>query len=198
MVLYLTSVFIFAFSTLFTPGPNNIMLLNSGWNFGYKSTIPHIIGILFGALSLRLATAAGLGVVFIALPILKDILAIAGSLYLIFLAYKTYFAHIGNAQSRKKPLLLRQGYLFQFINPKSWMMSIGIVTIYAHNDYFSYIWSIAIISAMFFIIGIVSLSTWTMLGVWGAKITITKPKIIKLVNKIMAGLLVLSVVLIWI
>ena len=78
---------LFAFVTSVTPGPNNLMLLASGVNFGFRRTIPHIFGISTGFLVLVLAVGFGLGEVFTRVPLAYQILKWVGIAYLLYLAW---------------------------------------------------------------------------------------------------------------
>ena len=71
---------------VFTPGPNNIMVLSSGLTYGFRRTLPHIAGIAIGVSFMVAAMGLGLGAIFIAYPILQTILKYAGIAYLIYLA----------------------------------------------------------------------------------------------------------------
>lgn len=82
------ALLVFAFVTSITPGPNNLMLLASGVNFGFRRTVPHMLGIGAGFLSLLLAVGFGLGAVLAAYPQLHTALKIAGGAYLLYLAWR--------------------------------------------------------------------------------------------------------------
>ncbi len=79
---------VFAFVMAFTPGPNNILLTASGVNFGFVRTIPHLLGVDVGFVILLATFAAGLGLVFAAMPALQYALKVAGALYMLWLAWK--------------------------------------------------------------------------------------------------------------
>lgn len=106
-----------------TPGPNNIMLAASGMQFGFRATIPHICGIHLGLYSLVILASVGLNQLLINIPGLLLFLRIAGSLYLLYLAWKIFGLTIMKSEHHRKPLTVLQAGLFQFANPKAWMMS---------------------------------------------------------------------------
>ena len=81
----------FSIAAAFTPGPNNIVGSYSGFNFGIKKSLPLILGVTFGYTALITLSAVGLNVIFNTYPILKTIIKIIGSLFLIYLAYKFHF-----------------------------------------------------------------------------------------------------------
>lgn len=112
-----------------TPGPNNVMLASSGANFGYRGALPAILGIQFGVFVQSFIVCVGLGNVFIAYPLIQQVLRVAGALYLIFLAWKLSGAAIGEAHT-PKPLSFGQAALFQALNPKTWVKSVTLAAVF--------------------------------------------------------------------
>ena len=114
----------FAFVTSVTPGPNNLMLMTSGMNFGLRRTLPHLFGISIGFGVMVLLIGAGLGALFLHYPVIDIVLKILGSLYLLFLAWKiAHSGPVGEACSNGEPLTFMQAAAFQWVNPKAWMMA---------------------------------------------------------------------------
>ena len=111
----------FYFVMFVTPGPNNIMLTTSGIKYGFKKTIPHILGIPLGHFFQIFLVSLGLGTLFQTYPLIQQTLKIAGCLYLFFLAYKMF----GSLNSKKniketgRPLKFYEASLFQILNPKA-------------------------------------------------------------------------------
>lgn len=122
----------FAFITSVTPGPNNMMLLASGAQFGYWRTLPHIAGIVLGVALLLLSVLCGLGALFSLYPMLYRVLNVAGALYLLWLAWKIAAGPVTELDVKqsddKHPMRWWQALLFQFVNPKAWMMALGSVS----------------------------------------------------------------------
>lgn len=108
-----------------TPGPNNAMLAASGMNFGLARTLPHIAGICIGITVLMTATGLGLGVIFATVPAAQTALAVAGSLYLVYLAWRIANAAAPSAADGAKPLRFAEAFGFQFLNPKGWVMALN-------------------------------------------------------------------------
>ena len=104
-----------------TPGPNNILLWASGAAFGFRRTVPHVVGTAVGIGALTLAVAAGLSVIITSAPGVALAMKIAGSLYLLYLAWQVAGAGAMQYQSIKKPLGVGQAAAFQVINPKAWI-----------------------------------------------------------------------------
>jgi threonine/homoserine/homoserine lactone efflux protein len=111
-----------------TPGPNNAMLAASGMNFGLARTWPHIWGIVGGLIVLLAACGFGLGVLIQALPHSKIVLAVIGSSYLVYLAWRIANAAAPTAAEGAKPLTFVEAFVFQFMNPKGWVMGLTAAT----------------------------------------------------------------------
>jgi len=165
----LSAIAIFAFVMSVTPGPNNIMLLASGAQFGYRQTLPHIFGILLGIASLLISVLLGIDIVFDIYPSFYDALKVIGSIYLCWLAWKVATAStesmaIEVESDEARPLTLISALLFQFSNPKAWAMTIGSVSSFTMEGE-GYIESGLWIIFCFAIAGFTAVSLWTCLGV---------------------------------
>ena len=116
-----TALVIFASAMAFTPGPNNVMVTASGVNFGFRRTLPHILGITFGFVVLLVGCAAGLGAIFTAYPPLQIVLKAAGAIYLLWLAWKIATAKPAADDDERvgRPITFLQAALFQWVNPKA-------------------------------------------------------------------------------
>ncbi len=187
------SLAIFSFVTSITPGPNNIMLLASGINFGLKRTMPHAIGVSLGFFVMLLAVGIGIGALIKSSPIIYNILKYLGALYLLWLAWKTAISHSVEQNSNKQgsPLTLLEAALFQWINPKSWMMAISGITLYTSPQY-PYI-SMLLVAIIFTLINFPCVAIWATLG-HSLRERLKNPKILRLFNFIMGGLLALSAI----
>jgi threonine/homoserine/homoserine lactone efflux protein len=121
----------FAFVTSVTPGPNNLMLLASGVNFGFRRTMPHMLGVGFGFMFMILVLGLGLSAVFVAYPVAHDALRVVGGAYMLWLAWKIANAGaVGDGTSSGTPLTFLQAALFQWVNPKAWVMGIAAIASY--------------------------------------------------------------------
>jgi len=170
-----------------TPGPNNIMVTASGANFGYKKTIPHLLGIWFGFCSLMVLSALGLKQVFEIFPLMKVILKVAGVSYMLFLAYKIMRSgkSIKNEQ-KESPISFGQAALFQIVNPKAVMMSITSMSVYTLEGDQFYL-SAFLVIAIFFLMGFPSTSIWALFGTLIGK-QLTKERNKKIFNYCLGGL----------
>ena len=120
----------FALVAAYSPGPNNVMLAASGANFGFRRTLPHIFGILFGFCSLVVAAGLGLATLFVAIPWLYNVLKVMSVLFLLYLAWKIGSAARTTTKAKPKPLSFFQAASFQLINPKAITVIISSVTAY--------------------------------------------------------------------
>jgi threonine/homoserine/homoserine lactone efflux protein len=165
METILVPVLLFAISMSITPGPNNMLLTASGATYGYRRTVPLICGIVAGIVSLLTLSALGLGALFESVPVLRTILKVAGSIYLVYLAFRIAFAGGGQkgAVSRKEPLTFLQGAAFQYLNPKAYVMAITAMSVYplAGSEYLA---SAALIVAVFVAVTPISISLWAGFG----------------------------------
>ena len=118
----------FSFVSSVTPGPNNLLLWASGAEFGFRRTIRHIVGTALGIGSMALALAAGLGVLVTTVPEIAFAMKVAGSAYLLFLAYQIAGARALERGDVARPLGLLQAAAFQVINPKAWVFALGAIT----------------------------------------------------------------------
>ncbi|GLS90261.1 lysine transporter LysE [Psychromonas marina] len=174
----LFAIALFAFVMSVTPGPNNIMLLASGAQFGYQKTLPHIFGIIIGVATLLASVLLGLGLVFERYPALYDLLKIVGSIYLFWLAWKIATAatdpqSLQSKSQKSKPMTLIAASFFQFVNPKAWAMSIGSISSFTlAGDH--YIESGLWIMFCFAVMGFIAISLWAYLGAHIAQHLTTK------------------------
>ncbi|MEK9968299.1 MAG: LysE family translocator [Ferrovibrio sp.] len=187
---------LFALVTSITPGPNNILLTASGANFGFRRTVPHMLGISAGFLSLILVTGVGLGAVILASDWLHQALKAIGALYLVWLAWQ--LARAGGIQSKSelRPMRFHEAALFQYVNPKAWMMAVGAVAAFTTPGG-NYGIEIALIAIIFTIINLPCVSLWALFGVGiGRFLGHRRARLV--FNSSMAGLTLLSAVLLYI
>jgi threonine/homoserine/homoserine lactone efflux protein len=180
----------FAFVTSVTPGPNNLMLLSSGVNFGLRASLPHMLGVGLGFGAMIAILGLGLAQVFSATPELQTGLKIAGGLYMLWLAWKIANAgQVGEGRASGSPITFLQAALFQWVNPKAWFMAITAIAAYAVPP--DYYWSLLMVIGVFVAINIPSIGMWTLFGV-GLRRVLSNPRHLRVFNVIMAVLLVLS------
>lgn len=191
MTGFLIPLALFALATSLTPGPNNLMLLASGANFGFARTIPHMLGVALGFVFMAFLMGVGLARAFQTIPQLHTVLTVVSAAYLLWLAWK-----IANAAPPKEggetgtPMTFLQAAAFQWVNPKAWAMALSAVTIYAPSDTAM---AMLVVAAVFGAVNLPSVSLWCLLGVQMRRL-LTNPVRLSAFNWTMATLLVASMV----
>lgn len=154
----------YAFVTSITPGPNNLMLLTSGVNFGFTRTIPHMLGVGIGFVVMLFAVGLGIGAVLTAFPALHTGLKIAGAVYLLYLSWKIAMTRSfrSDAGSRSRPMTFLEAAAFQWVNPKAWVMAVTAMAVYSNPA--APLFSVALIGLVFGMVNLPSVSTWAGFG----------------------------------
>ena len=186
---------LFCIVAAFTPGPNNILGSYSGFNFGIKKSLPLILGVTFGYTALITLSAAGLNLVFNTYPILKTIIKILGSLFLVYLAYKISFQNQVKEKKIKNPVKFYETFIFQFINPKGVFAAITSISFFVElgSNYFFHSLVVIIVS---FCCAITSITSWCLLGKFLRRFSENR-KFIQTFNYTMSFSLVVCVILIY-
>jgi|TARA_Y100001949_G_scaffold174404_1_gene181798 threonine/homoserine/homoserine lactone efflux protein len=183
----LISLSLFMFVTSCSPGPNNIVASYSGFNFGFLKTIPHMFGVIFGFTTLVSLTNFGLINIFQKFPIIQEILKYAGSIFLVYLAYKISFSKTSSDNSATNPVKFIETFFFQFINPKSVIVAVIMVSTYVDNGKNFLIYSFWVIGVAF-VFAVISITFWTLLGRFLRRFA-SNEKFINLFNYVMSFLL---------
>ena len=182
---------LFAFVTSVTPGPNNMMLLASGVNFGLRRSVPHMLGVSLGFMLLVLAVGLGLGQLFQRWPLLHALLAWSGATYLLYLAWKIArsVAPSDSGAAPGKPFTFVQAAAFQWVNPKAWIMAITAIGTYIPQE--DFLGNLLLLAPLFALVNGPSVGLWTVAGSLLRKLLQDSRKR-RLFNHGMAMLLVLS------
>ena len=178
-----------------TPGPNNALLSSSGMRFGYRATQPHAWGVLTGHSFMEFMVALGLGNIYREFPIVETALTVIAVCLLSYLAYKIAVAPVdkfAEAKGHDKPWRFWQAFVFQWINPKAWLIAIGVSGAYASGE--KPLQAALIIGAVTAMTGIISSQGWTIFGVWMRQVLNTPIKR-RIFNVSLALLMIWSVVL---
>ena len=187
---------LFGIATAFTPGPNNILSSYSGFNFGFKKTIPLMLGVILGWTTMLTIMASGLIIIFQKYVFLQSIIKTLGTIFLIYLAYKIAFSSTNGSENIKKPVLFFDTFLFQFINPKGVMVAmIAVSTFIDVQNY--YLRDATIVIITYFFMAVFSVSSWCLLGKYLRKFATSK-NFIKKFNYIMSFLLIVCVIMFYV
>ncbi|MEM6780910.1 MAG: LysE family translocator [Pseudomonadota bacterium] len=184
----------FMFIAAITPGPNNVMLTASGINFGYKRTIPHMLGIIVGFNVLIMCGALGVGSIYQAFPQIEWILKGLGSAYLLYLAYR--IANAGRVglkeqkESAKRPMNFFEAAGFQFVNPKAVVFAFAAASFLPKE--FTLMESLIVMLVCSTIASVISTNVWALFGKMIAKL-FRNDRARQIINVILALLLLATI-----
>lgn len=184
---------LFAFVSSITPGPNNLMLLASGANFGLRASVPHVLGITSGFMVLVASVGFGLAAVFSRAPWAYSAMRWLGAAYLLFLAWRIARAAPPEISQRRagpaRPMRYWGAVAFQWVNPKAWLMALSAFSTYvpAGGGAPAVLGAVALYGA----INLPSVTAWAIGGSQLQRFVRTRRRALAF-NLAMAGLLVAS------
>ncbi|AKM07544.1 LysE family translocator [Pelagerythrobacter marensis] len=179
----------FAFVASITPGPNNLMVMASGANFGFRRTIPHLAGILIGFVVMLLLVGIGLARIFEAFPAVRLALVVVSSAYLGWLAWKiATAAPAEEGDGVGQPFTFIQAALFQWVNPKAWMMALTATTLYGADGSTA---ALALVALVFGAINVPCVAAWAVAGQQAGR-WLSNAARLRIFNRTMAILLLAS------
>jgi threonine/homoserine/homoserine lactone efflux protein len=182
----------FCFVCSITPGPNNLMLMTSGVNFGFRRTLPHLVGVVLGFCVMVALVGVGLDAVFSRFPAFLPAMRTLGAAYMLWLAGRIALAGpVRDGESRGAPLSFFGAAAFQWVNPKGWVMAIGALTAYAVVD--DYARNVVLVALAYFAIGLPCAGSWALLGS-ALRRALGDPRVARPFNLTMAALLAASIV----
>ena len=185
----------FSFVSAVTPGPNNILLWASGATFGLRRTVPHVLGTAVGLGAMALAAAAGIAALLAALPVLGVAMRVAGSAYLLFLAWQIARSGTLAAGEASRPLSIPEAAAFQVVNPKAWIFALGAVTTFRPPELSEVVGSLAIAAVMMAVI-LPAAGLWAAFGdALGSLLHRERTR--RVVNLVLAALIVATIALVW-
>lgn len=183
----------FALATSITSGPNNMMLMASGANFGLRRTAPHALGVGIGFTLMIVLVGVGLMELFDLFPVLNSVLKVVSVVYMLWLAWK--IANAGAPSDGEgpggRPMSFVQAMLFQWVNPKAWSMALTAIALYAPDRNLA---AVLLVALVFGIINLPSTSLWAVMGV-SLRGWLSSPARLRAFNWTMAALLVGSLAL---
>lgn len=182
----------FAFVSAATPGPNNLMLMTSGTNFGFTRTGPHMLGVILGFTLMVLLVGLGLGAVFSAIPGAMLVLKFVSTFYLLYLAWRIAAApppRLDELRSEGRPLSFLQACAFQWVNPKGWTMALTAAAVYVPAQ--DRLIGAAVVALVFLVVNVPAATIWAAAGVQLRRL-LHRPRAYRTFNVIAALLLVAS------
>jgi threonine/homoserine/homoserine lactone efflux protein len=192
----LAALVAFAFVGSFSPGPNNAVLWASGISFGFRRTIPHVIGGTLGVGALVVGVAAGIGAFLEAVPAAALALKLAGSAYLLFVAFQVAGSGAIGRGEAAHPLGVWQAAVFQWLNPKAWIFAIALVGTFLPEDVPRPV-AIALLTAVALVVVGLSFTIWAAGGSALSRFVDDDGRR-RVVSLVLAALIVASVVLLWV
>jgi len=187
----LLAFLLFAVVATSSPGPGNMLVLASSANFGFRRSVPLVLGTASGVALLLLGVGLGLGALFAAWPWLHNVLRFAGAGYLVYLAWRiARSGPVGDKPAAVSPIGFLGGAAFQWVNPKTWVVTMSAVTTYVPQS--DYIANVFVVAAALGLTATVSVTLWAAFGS-GLRRFLNNPTMAQWFNLTMAGALVLSV-----
>ncbi|MBN8743730.1 MULTISPECIES: LysE family translocator [Thiomonas] len=184
----LPALALFAFVTSVTPGPNNLMLLASGANFGFRASIPHLLGISSGVLILLVSVGLGLAELFSLWPWAEVAMKWIGAGYMLYLAWRIASASPpnGSAARAARPMRYIGAIAFQWVNPKLWLMALSVFSVYVPSS-----GGFALVLGGAVLFSLINLPTISLWALGGAKLRhlLTEQRRVKVFNLSMAAML---------
>ena len=186
----LVALVTFCFVSSITPGPNNMMLLASGANFGFQRTLPHLLGVSLGFGAMVLAVGFGVGGLFVAYPALHDVLRVVGSAYMLWLAWRIATASgLGESKTSARPMSFLEAAAFQWVNPKAWAMALSATTAFVAPS--AFVAGVLAVTVVFTAVNLPCVASWAGFGVVLRRF-LDRPRTLRVFNVTMAVLLVAS------
>lgn len=207
----LSAMATFAFVTSVTPGPNNIMLLHSGARFGFNRTVPHMVGISLGFGVMIFLCCIGVAQLVLRYPATDWLLKIVGTAYMLWLAYKLWHngavpadavdSTLNNAPANAdnpraaRPMTLMQAALFQYVNPKAWLMALSIPAVYLPKS--GSLWGNTLVAcALCMVINLASISVWAHGGQM-LQTLLHRPRLMRVANGLIVAMTVYCALAVW-
>ena len=180
----------FCFVSSITPGPNNLMLLASGANFGFRRTVPHLLGVCLGFAAMVFLVGLGIGSLFTAYPALYDALRAVAIVYMLWLAWRIATSDgLGDAAGSARPMSFLEAVAFQWVNPKAWAMALGAIAAFVTPE--AFFAGVTIVTVVFATVNLPCIASWAGFGVVLRRF-LDRPWALRVFNVTMAVLLVAS------
>lgn len=197
---WLLSALAFAVAMVATPGPNNAMLASSGSMWGFRRTVPHMLGVSIGFPVMLVGVAAGAGGVLLHHPTALTAMRWIAAAYLLYLAWRIAAARPSAApdqpsedQTKARPLRFWQAALFQWINPKAWLIALSAAATLTSASRHPSLGRAIALAVIFLAVTLPITAFWTSVGL-GVSRMFSTARAVHRFNLAMAALLVASLV----
>jgi len=176
-----------------TPGPNNVMVTASGATFGYRATVPHILGVGIGAALQTALVCVGLGEIFERWPLLHTAMTWVGAAYLMWMAWRLVGASAVSGKVAARPITALEAVAFQAVNPKAWMIAMTTAAVFLPR-HGSVATAAVLVALLFLLINVPCVSAWALFGS-GMRRLLSLPGYRRVFNVTMSALLVMTAVM---
>jgi len=185
---------LFTLAGAITPGPNNTISTLSGATFGFRKTLPQMLGVTVGYPLMLAALGLGLGEVFKVVPWLHNAMRYVGAAFLLYLAWKLVRANAPQSAGTARPVGFFEALFFQWLNPKAWSIALGAIAAFTTPGLATnaFLWEVAIFTFVSAIITFPSLVLWCLFGV-AISAMLKDEKKRRIFNYALAAILVLSI-----
>ena len=186
----------FSFVSSFTPGPNNVLLWASGATFGFRRTLPHVLGTALGIGLMAIVAGAGIAALVSSVPQLGTAMRLAGSVYLVWLAWQIVRSEALKEGSVARPLGIAGAMAFQVLNPKAWIFALGAMTTFRPEALPVVTGTVLVALAMMSMI-IPTASIWAGAGEAMSR-WLSGERTRRIVSVVLGAMVVATIVLVWI
>lgn len=155
--------FVYSLINAFTPGPGNILALNTVTNYGYKRGKPLFCGIFAGYYVVQIICAVFVFGVSTFLPKALGVMKYIGAAYILWLAIHIAVSKPSTADAERSASFMK-GFMLQFVNVKIYLFGITALTGYV-TDYSTALWVLLLFEIIIATIGTIATSTWVGMGV---------------------------------
>lgn len=183
--------FLFVFVASITPGPTNMLVLSNSARFGWRAALPLIFGACVSAAAIVLLVGLGLGELLLRLPAVQQIMAWLGVGWITWLAWKLWRSADASLDSTSSAMRIGVwgGAVLQLINPKTWMMALAVVSVFAGAD--AGLAGYGVYALIFLFVAMPCLIGWAAIG-RGAVSLLRSNAALRRFNQAMALLLLVS------
>lgn len=192
MTAPLLAIIAFAIAASFTPGPNNIMVAASGAQHGFRASLPACAGVACGFALMVAIVGLGVASVLAVMPTVATVARWVAIAWLLFLAWRVAWAGAPGSGRGGPPVGFLGAALFQWVNPKAWLLAIGANTAFVTPGH-PLLPQVLVLSLVFLLCGAGSTSAWNLLGA-GASRFLRVPWRVRAFNLVMAVAMVASII----